>query len=179
MDYTSNLYNLIRSRAGSKMLRQAESINMYNQVSDYLDDSQIDAAIQLYRKFEENYPIGTELHMGSIWFHEIETIDEKELEMLPWVYVHMLEALTGHNIASANLLAHKLAASPASEWRVPLPENLAPADAFTHIYEEWLDANRWIESFTLLATAENFSEVYESSTDYDAEEYDSDPHSEG
>jgi hypothetical protein len=29
-------------------------------------------------------------------------------------------------------------------------------DAFTHIYEEWLAENPWIQSFTELATAENF-----------------------
>lgn len=153
----SNLYHLIRSRAGSKMLRQAESINMYEKVSDYLDDSHIDASIQLYKAFEINYPSVTESHMGAIWLHEIQNMDAYELQTLPWIYVHMLETLVSHDPFASNFLKQKLAASPAAAWRIPLPDSIAATDAFTHIYEEWLAVNEWIQSFTELATAENFN----------------------
>jgi hypothetical protein len=156
MDYANNqLYCLIRQRAGSKMLRQAESINMYEQVSDYLDDSHIDASIQLYKTFEANYPNCTESHMGAIWLDEIQNMDAYELQCLPWIYVHMLETLVSHDPVSVKLLKEKLASSPAAAWRIPLPDVIAE-DAFKHIYEEWLAANEWVQSFTELATAENF-----------------------
>lgn len=155
MDYANNaLYNLIRSRAGSKMLRQAESINMYEQVSDYLDNSHIDASIQLYREFEIKYPSVTESHMGAIWLDEIQNMDAYELQCIPWIYVHMLETLVSHDPVATSFLKEKLAASPAAAWRIPLPD--VPEDAFKHIYEEWLAANEWVQSFTELATAENF-----------------------
>jgi len=159
MDYANNaLYNLIRSRAGSKMLRQAESINMYEQVSDYLDDSHIDASIQLYKDFETKYPSVTESHMGAIWLHEIQNMNAYELQCIPWIYVHMLETLVSHDPFASNFLKQKLAASPAAAWRIPLPDVIAE-DAFKHIYEEWLAANPWIQSFTELATAEDFIET--------------------
>jgi hypothetical protein len=159
MDYANSLYHLIRDRAGSKMLRQAESINMYEQVSDYLDDylddSHIDATIQLYKDFEIKYPSVTESHMGAIWLDEIQNMDEYELQTLPWIYVHMLETLVSHDPLAVSLLSQKLASSPAAAWRIPLTD-VAAEDSFTHIYEEWLAANPWIQSFTELATAENF-----------------------
>jgi hypothetical protein len=156
MDYANNaLYNLIRARAGSKMLRQAESINMYEQVSDYLDDSHIDASIQLYKDFEEKYPNGTEVFMGAIWLNEIQNMNAYDLQCLPWIYVHMLETLVSHDPVATSFLKEKLAASPAA-WRIPLPD---VPDAFKHIYEEWIAANPWIQSFTELATAENFEIV--------------------
>lgn len=157
MDYANNaLYHLIRARAGSKMLRQAESINMYEQVSDYLDDSHIDASIQLYKDFETKYPNGTEVFMGAIWLDEIQNMNAYELQCLPWIYVHMLQTLASHDPFAVTLLKQKLAASPAAAWRIPLPSSIAAEDAFKHIYEEWLAANPWIQSFTELATAENF-----------------------
>ena len=158
MDYANKaLYNLIRSRAGSKMLRQAESINMYEQVSDYLDDSHIDASIQLYKTFEANYPNCTESHMGAIWLDEIQNMDAYELQTLPWIYVHMLETLVSHDPFASNFLKQKLAASPAAAWRIPLPEGIAPADAFKHTYAEWLYVNPWIESFAVWANAESLT----------------------
>ena len=127
---------------------------MYEQVSAYLDDSHIDASIQLYKTFEANYPSVTDSHMGAIWLHEIQKIDEYELQTLPWVYVYMLETLVSHDPFAVSFLKQKLAALAA--WRIPLPDS---ADAFKHMYEEWIAANPWIQSFTELATAEDFIET--------------------
>jgi hypothetical protein len=146
-----SLYNLIRDRAGTKMLRQAESINMYDQVSDYLGDSHIDVAIDIFKTFETNYSLSPETQMSAIWLHEIQKIDSKELQELPWVYVYMLQALSGHDPESAKILKEQLAASPAAAWRIPLPEEVEPVDAFKHVYEEWMSNNQWIHSFSAWA----------------------------
>lgn len=166
MDYTSNqLYHLIRQRAGSKMLRQAESINMYSQVSEYLDDSHLDSAIQAHKTFEVNYPRGTESHMGHVSLEEITAIRTKDLTDLPWIYVHMLETLSAHDEFAADLLNMKLESSPAAAWRIPLPSHVAEADSFQYVYEEWLSLNPWIESFIDLATADDVIETDDPQSD--------------
>ena len=153
MDYASNaLYHLIRARAG-KMLRQAESIIMYDQVSYYLDESCLDMSSEVFKKFEADYPPFPETPMGSISLDEIQQMNEKELQDLPWIYVFMLQTLADDPVAS-NLLTQKLAASPAAAWRIPLPESIAPTDAFKHTYDEWIYVNPWIESFAVWANAE-------------------------
>jgi len=153
MDYASNaLYHLIRARAGTKMLNQAESIIMYDQASYYLDESCLNMSSEVFKKFEADYPPFPETPMGSISLDEIQQMNEKELQDLPWIYVFMLQTLA--NDAASNLLTQKLAASPAAAWRIPLPEGIAPADAFKHTYAEWLYVNPWIESFAVWANAE-------------------------
>ena len=152
MEYANALYHLIRARAG-KMLRQAESIIMYDKASYYLDESCLHHAVETFKKFEADYPPFPETPMGSIGLDEIQQIDDKELKDLPWIYVFMLQTLANEPDAS-KLLKQKLAASPAAAWRIPLQEGIAPADAFKHAYDEWLYVNPWIESFTVWASAD-------------------------
>ncbi len=154
MEYSNALYHLIRQRAGTKMLRQAESMLMYDQASDYLDESHLGHAMEIFNKFEADYPPFPETPMGFISLSEIEAMDENDLKTLPWIYVFMLQSLTGHEPIATNLLSQKLAASPAAAWRIPLQEGIAPADAFKHTYDEWLYVNPWIESFAVWVNAD-------------------------
>jgi len=154
MDYANALYHLIRARAGTKMLRQAESIIMYDQASNYLDETYLEHAVEVFNKFEADYPPFPEIPMGSISLDEIQTMDANDLKNLPWIYVFMLQTLAAHDPDASNLLNQKLAASRAAAWRIPLQEGIAPADAFKHTYDEWVYVNPWIESFAVWANVD-------------------------
>jgi hypothetical protein len=150
---SSSLYNLIRERAGSEMLRQAESMKMYDQVSDFLSDNLTSEALDLAMEFHKNYPREAPFTpMGHINLLEVCSIADKELETLPWIYVHMLETLVSQDDLASKVLKEKLAASPAAAWRMPTPEGVSNGDAFAHIFNEWVSQNGWVESFESWAT---------------------------
>jgi len=142
------LYMLIRERAGSEMVRQADAIKMYNQVSDLLSDNLPAQAFDLSRKFQKEYPLDApRIPMGHINLVEMCAVTDKDLQELPWIYVHMLETLVSSDDLAVKVLKERLAASPAAAWRWPLPEGVSNADAFTHIFNEWVSQNDWVESF--------------------------------
>lgn len=147
--YTDNmLFQLIRARAGSKMLREAESINVYNEISELIDQNQLHSAVDRAKQFHEHYPVPeVETPMTSVKMEEICTIDPKDLQELPWVYVHMLQTLTGHDELTGRVLNDLLSCSPAAAWRLPLTEGVSNADAFQHVYDEWRQHNVWVQSF--------------------------------
>lgn len=147
---SSSLYNLIRERAGSEMLYRAESMKMYDQASDFLSDNLTSEAFDLAVEFRKNYPSEAPvIPMVPINLVEVCAVRDKDLETLPWIYVHMLETLVSHDDLASKVLKEKLAASPAAEWRLPLPEDVSMADAFTHIFNEWVSQNGWVQSFDL------------------------------
>lgn len=143
MDIKKNaLYCLIRERAGSEMLRRAEMINAYNTVFDCIDEGEPEMATAITEKFRKEYPLSdAEIKMSLIRLEEIVMINPHDLTYLPWVYVHMLQALTWHDFFAAKLLNDKLEASVAAGWRIPLPEGVSNADSFSYVYEEWLKHN--------------------------------------
>ena len=147
--YTDNmLFQLIRARAGSKMLREAESINVYNEISELIDQNQLHSAVDRAKQFHEHYPVPeVETPMTSVTTGEICTMNAKDLQELPWVYVHMLQTLTGHDELTGRILNDLLSSSPAAAWRLPLPAGLSNAEAFPHVYNEWLEHNAWVRSF--------------------------------
>ena len=147
------LYKLIRERAGSEMLRQADAMKMYDQVSDLLSDNLPAQAFDLGMEFHNEYPMEAPfIPMVMINLVEICAATDKDLQELPWIYVHMLETLVSHDDLAVKVLKERLEASPAAAWRQPLPEGVSNADAFTHIFNEWLSPNDWIESFESWAT---------------------------
>jgi len=146
--FENKLYNLIRERAGSEMLYKAEAMKMYEQVSDFLGDNLTSEAVSVAVEFHKEYPIGAPVTaMGHINLVDVCSINEKELEDLPWIYVHMLETLVSQDDLASKVLTQKIAASPAAAWRQPLPEGVSNADAFAHIFNDWVSQNDWIESF--------------------------------
>jgi hypothetical protein len=147
----NSLYNLIRERAGSEMLRKAESINMYNEASDLLGENMTSEAIDLVIEFHKKYSEVPITPMVPISLMEVCCIDDQELRDLPWIYVHMLETLVSQDYLSVSTLKHRLAASPAAAWRIPLPEGVSNADAFTYVYDDFMEYNAWIESFEIWA----------------------------
>jgi hypothetical protein len=146
--YTDNmLFQLIRARAGSKMLREAESINMYDEIWEYMDENQMQA-VDRAKQFHEHYPVPeVETPMTPMTMEEICTMDPKELQELPWVYVYVLQTLTGHDELTGRILNDLLSCSPAAAWRLPLAAGVSNADAFPHVYDEWLKHNAWVQSF--------------------------------
>ena len=153
MALENKLYNLIRERAGSEMLRQAEAMKMYDQVSDYLGDNLPAQAIDLAMEFHKEYPMEAPvIPMVMINLLEICSSTDKDIQELPWIYVHMLETLVSHDDLASKVLKQRLETSPAAAWRQPLPEGVSNADAFTHIFDEWVSKNEWIESFETWAS---------------------------
>ena len=135
----NKLYALIRESAGP-MLRNAERMYMYERVSELLSHDKASQAIAVAETFHAKY--AHDKPMIYMTFEDICDIDDKELDELPLIYVHMLQALTRNE--AANLLNEKLAASSAY---IVLQEAIENVNSFNHVYNEWLCANRWIESF--------------------------------
>jgi len=143
----NRLYQLIREKAGTKMLREAEQVNVYNWVSELISmvaegpDMMKNAKNQV-EQFLKTYPIlETEIPMTPILFEEVSLMDEDEVAQLPWIYVHMLRSLTMSGEATT-LLDEKLNNSYANAWRQPLPEGVTNEDAFEYIYTQWYQDNR-------------------------------------
>jgi len=135
----NSLYMMIRDRAGSKMLRQAEQINTFNHVNSLFNDKAsilINNVWKLYPVLDEETP------MSFITFSEVSRIKEKELEGLPWIYVDMLRVLTWQDKFSSRLVNEMIDKSPAAAWRIPLAPGVDNKDAFEYTYSRWYEENR-------------------------------------
>jgi len=145
--YLSNnaLYQLIRERAGSKMLRQAEEIQMYIRVHYYLEEDCLLEAIKEADTFYDTYyPLAQETPMGSISLCEVlDNSKGNEVNTLPWLYGHMLETITS-GIPYIEVFIDTILKTP---WRVPLKEGVQKKDAFMHTYLHWMMDNEWIDGF--------------------------------
>jgi hypothetical protein len=143
MEYSKNkLYHLIRQRAGTKMLRDAEGINAYDTIAYYLSECDTERAIDVAEAFHTAYPVlEKEEGMTVIMLDEVMEIDPEDLKWLPWIYVDMLRALTWNDLYSAALLNQMLMKSPAAAWRLPL--DTGPNEyAFQKTIDDWWLKNR-------------------------------------
>ena len=149
-DYQSNmLYQLIRARAGSKMIREAEQVNVYDVVEELcLEENPVEAS-RIIRQFHQDYPIlDKEVLMSSIRIDEVDRIDSKELQELPWIYVYILRALTWTNELAAEGVNEKIKASPAQAWRGPFIEVVDNKEIFDYIYTRWYQQNEVLLNYT-------------------------------
>lgn len=147
----SKLLILIRSRATKNILRDAESMTMYDQVAEFLGENNTSAAISLAEEFAQKYPCEPQSNApplcGYLTLMEVCEIDADELRDLSWIYVHVLQTLTWADPLAAKILNERLAASPAAAWRKPLPEEIFNGNSFSYIFNEWYSSNKWIHSF--------------------------------
>lgn len=146
LDLSKNaIYQLIRQRAGSKMLRQAEEIQMYIRVQYYLEeDCLLEAIKEMDSFYETYYPLVEETPMGSISLCEfLDATKGNEIHTLPWIYGMMLQTITS-GLPYLEVLVDKMLKTP---WRVPLKEGVQKKDAFMHTYLHWMMENDWIDGF--------------------------------
>jgi hypothetical protein len=159
MAYEDNaLYMLIRERAGSKMLREAEQVNAYNRAQDLFSEGtqhDLEMAGREINRFHQLYPpLEKEFPMDFITLSEVARINLKELEQLPWIYVDMLRVLTCRDTVAAELVDKMLKESPAAAWRPNHAVGIEAKDAFNHVYTGWHQANEtfiretrnWVEA---------------------------------
>ena len=141
--YENNaLYQLIRRRAGTKMLRDAEGIIAYDIIDTYLSEEYTDKACEIAETFHNSYPLlKNEEPMTVIMLEEILLINPKELEQLPWVYVDMLRTLTWNDPDAGALLNEMLQSSPAAAWRLPLDTTVPNEFAFKKTIDDWWTNN--------------------------------------
>ena len=142
-NYENNaLYHLIRRRAGSKMLRDAEGIIAYDKVNSYLSEGMTVDACKVAESFHKSYPLlEREEAMTVIMIDEILYINAKELAAIPWVYVDMLRTLTWNDSYAGALLNDILKRSSAAAWRLPLDTTVPNEFAFKKTIDDWWTKN--------------------------------------
>jgi hypothetical protein len=146
MSYDRNqnnaLYQLIRERAGTKMLREAEQVNIYNWIQELLCEGLThDVGEQVEYFFKHYPPLAIEMPQGAITLSEVVQIDKNELEQLPWIYVDMLRTLAADDGVTDLMLDEMLKTSPAAAWREPLKDAVANKDIFEYTYTDWYKHN--------------------------------------
>ena len=139
-----SLYELIHESAGSEMIRQAESMAIYDAVAEYLAEGNTSAAVDLAIQFE-NYPHAF-THMIPLTLEDVSDIHDDEIKNLPFIYIIMLQSLAWDDDAAA-LINEKILAQ--GDWILPLSEGISNKNAFNHIYNKWVTENGWIESFNI------------------------------
>ena len=137
----NKLYQLIRNHAGTKMLREAEEILTYNKVQYLLEENMPDHAIKAIETHNIDYESFTKYEpMRLLTLEQVKAINAYDLELIPWIYVHMLETLS-QDEEVAPLVAEMIRGSPAAAWRVPLEPSVNYGDAFSDVYSNWLQKN--------------------------------------
>ena len=145
------LYNLINVRAGSKMLCQALELNAYMRIQDYLIEeapNSTQLAEEEYKNFHNDLSSVKDNNTPLMPFtaKEVESFTDEGIASIPWVAVHMLEALCPGD--AETIIYKRLKESVASKWRIPRPDGVAMKDSFDYIYNKWTSENRfWIEKF--------------------------------
>ena len=134
------LYQLIRERAGSKMVREAEQVNIYTWANECLGEDGGDAYVANQAKhFFETYPVlEIERPQSTITLSDVMKMSDKDIEELPWVYVDMLRSITTRSDGAIYVLITKLKRSPATAWREPIDDiTVSNEDVFEYSYTRW------------------------------------------
>lgn len=145
------LYNLINTRAGSKMLYQALEVMTYMRIQDYLIEEgpdSVELAEEEYKNFQNHsYSVKCSQNpMKPFTAKEVETFTDEAIANIPWVAVHMLETLCAGEAEA--IIDKRLKDSVANKWRIPRPDDVAMKDSFDYIYNKWTSENSfWIQKF--------------------------------
>ena len=141
----NKLYQLIRNHAGSKMIREAEEILTYNKVQYLLEENMPEEALKAIGNYNTNYESFTQyVPMKLLTLEQVKAISASDLELIPWIYVHMLETLCQSEDV-APIIKPMIYESPAAVWRVPLDPSVDYGNAFSHVYINWFQKNyHWI-----------------------------------
>jgi len=133
------------------MLYQALEVNAYMRIQDYLIEEGPDSvklAQEEYNDFHnDHYSVKCSQNpMRPFTAEEVGAFTDEGIAEIPWIAVHMLEALcTGE---AEVIIDKRLKESTGAKWRIPRPEGVAMKDSFDYIYTKWTTENSfWIERF--------------------------------
>jgi uncharacterized protein with von Willebrand factor type A (vWA) domain len=146
------MLSLIKSRAGSKMLREADRMVTYDHVYDLFCEKNLEEACDELERHAEIY-----LEYEPKSFIDLEEIDFEEVWTLHPAYMSVLRSLTWHDPDTATTLNKKL---EEMGYEVTDVEN---KDAFEYAYTEWFHRNEpminRIENWALGVPEEGYSHV--------------------
>jgi len=149
----SKLYNLIRHKAGSKMLRQAEEINLCIRLEYCIEENIADDYCEkLVNDYKRRYPqMIEEIPMEYLTVSEAVVISLADLMHLPYIYVYMLKTLASANKNIEAFVNKKIAICQANLWRVPLDDGVENKDSFSRVYSDFLEDESFSPSRILLS----------------------------
>jgi hypothetical protein len=78
--------------------------------------------------------------MKLLTLEQVNAITASDLELIPWIYVHVLETLC-QNDDVAPIINRMILTSPAAAWRVHLDPSVDYGNAFSHVYSNWFQKN--------------------------------------
>jgi hypothetical protein len=133
----SQLYQLIRDRAGSKMLRQAEAILNYTEIYGLVMNNKETELFNLAAKFDTLYPLlAEEIPMIPIKFEDIK--NKFDMLNLSCPYIHLLETLCADDARAVALIDTVLGTGDTENKK----------DSFDNFYNLWLIKNiDWTNKF--------------------------------
>ena len=149
----NKLYNLIRHKAGSKMLRQAEEVNLCIRLEYCIEENIADEYCQkIINEYKRRYPqMIQEIPMEYLTIGEALDISLEDLTHLSYIYVHILETIASTNKNIEDIVNNKIAVCEASMWRIPLPIGVENKDSFTRVYSDFLKDETFSPSRILLS----------------------------
>jgi hypothetical protein len=149
----NKLYNLIRYKAGSKMLRQAEEVNLCIRLEYCIEENIADEYCQkIIGEYKRLYPqMIQEIPMDYLTISEALDISLDDLTHIPYIYVHILETLASTNKYIEDIVNNKIAVCEASLWRLPLPLGVENKDSFNRVYSDFLKDESFSPSRILLS----------------------------
>ena len=131
----NSLYVLICERAGSAMLRRADAVLNYEQISRYLENNQHDYAITCAKNFDESHPLSNEqTPVIPIYLEDI--VNHNDITTLPEPYLHILETLCVDDPYASELIEY-----------ISGSNVIDKANSFTNFYNNWIVDNPWTQEF--------------------------------
>jgi hypothetical protein len=144
------MLNLIKSRAGSKMIREADRMVTYDRIYDLFCANNLEEVCEEIERHAEIY-----LEYQPKSFIDLSEIDFEDVATLGPVYMNVLRSLTWHDPETATTLNQRL---EAMGYTVTDVEN---KDAFEYAYTDWFHRNEpminHIENWALGVPEEGYS----------------------
>jgi hypothetical protein len=149
----NKLYNLIRHKAGSKMLRQAEEVNLCIRLEYCIEESIEDEYCQkMIDEYKRRYPqMIEEIPMDYLTISEALDISLDDLSFLPYIYVHILETLASTNKNIEGIVNNKISICEARNWRVKKSDTVQNKDSFSVVYSDFLKDDTFSPSRILMS----------------------------
>jgi hypothetical protein len=133
----SPLYQLIRARAGSKMLRQAEAVLNYTEIYGLIMNNKDKQALNVAIKFDAEYPLlAEEIPMTPVTLDDIK--NKLDILNLSWPYIHLLETLCADDSRAIAVINDVLGTTEGENKK----------ESFYNFYSYWLIKNiSWTKEF--------------------------------
>jgi hypothetical protein len=150
--YSTHLYELIRSKASFKMLRDAEQVVALCKIQYYLEEDSIGHAISVYEHWQKNYPDYIESASSSFNLEQVCRIHDEEFNSMPWIYAKLLQTLCAdkskpdEDETTAESELNYITVNSLSPWLWSLPENVSYSHSFDYTYKDFME-KVWICDF--------------------------------